>query len=191
SRSANQYRGRVPLTPNAAKAILQYTALGIHDDAGIAYNALRQGAGSLNAKGAIDLGRAVDTSVAPGRHWLTSSPTPWTSIGGESLVWNQMILWGTQTLWGNTVSVNENAWSTMILWGTHDVAWSTSIVWGTDAVWSDPQSWADAIVWGTDTIGYDQGSMILWGTTGGLTEATTAWKDLAGSTTSQGTTVRQ
>ena len=47
------------LTPNAVKAILQYTAIDIHDDTGLDYNALRQGAGALNPKGAIDA-REID-----------------------------------------------------------------------------------------------------------------------------------
>jgi hypothetical protein len=46
-------------------------------------------------------------------------------------------------------------------------------------------------VWGDGAIGYDQGTQILWGTTGGLTQATTAWKDLGGTTGSQGTAVKE
>ena len=62
NRSANGYPYHPSLSPNAVKAILEYTAVGIHNDAGIEYDPLRKGAGSLNAKGAIDLGRKVDTS---------------------------------------------------------------------------------------------------------------------------------
>ncbi|HEY3043218.1 MAG TPA: S8 family serine peptidase, partial [Vicinamibacterales bacterium] len=43
NRASNQYHPA--LTPNAVKAILQYTAVGIHDDLGVEYNALRKGAG--------------------------------------------------------------------------------------------------------------------------------------------------
>jgi serine protease AprX len=45
NRAANGYPTRPSLTPNAVKAILQYTSVGIHDDAGIEYNPLRKGTG--------------------------------------------------------------------------------------------------------------------------------------------------
>jgi hypothetical protein len=76
NRASNQYHPA--LTPNAVKAILQYTAVGIHDDLGVEYNALRKGAGALNTKGAIVLGKSIDTSKANGQWWLTSTPSPWT-----------------------------------------------------------------------------------------------------------------
>ena len=66
NRAANYYPAHPSLTPNAVKAVLQYTSVGIHDDAGLEYNLLRKGAGSLNAKGAIDLGR-TDRHVDCGR----------------------------------------------------------------------------------------------------------------------------
>ena len=60
NRAANPYHPA--LTPNAVKAILQYTAVGIHDDLGVEYNPLRKGAGALNTKGGIDLGE-IDRHV--------------------------------------------------------------------------------------------------------------------------------
>ena len=65
--------GHPTLTPNAVKAVLQYTAVGIHDDLGVEYNPLRKGAGALNAKGAIDIGKSIDTSRPTGQYWLTSA----------------------------------------------------------------------------------------------------------------------
>ena len=44
NRAANLYHPA--LTPNAVKALLQYTAVGIHDDLGLEYNPLRKGAGA-------------------------------------------------------------------------------------------------------------------------------------------------
>jgi len=180
NRAANYYPNHPSLTPNAVKAILQYTSVGIHDDSGIEYNPLRKGAGSLNTRGAIDLGRTIDTSTPAGRWWLTSTPNPWTTIGGETLLWNKGVIWGSAIVWGTTVNVNETAWGAAIVWGTN-TSWSSAIVWGTDVVWTDPQSWADAIVWGTDTIGQSNGSAIVWGTTNGMTAQNTAWKNLSGS----------
>src|SRR4029077_8924680 len=89
NRAANYYPTHPSLTPNAVKALLQYTSVGIHDDLGIEYNPLRKGAGSLNPRGAIDLGGTVDTGAPSGTYWLTMSPSPypWTTIAGETLTW--------------------------------------------------------------------------------------------------------
>jgi len=180
--NANYYPAHPPLTPNAVKAILHYTSTGIHDDAGIEYNLLRKGAGALNAKGAIDLGRTIDTSTATGKWWLTSTPNPWTTIGSETLVWNKGVVWGNAIMWGTSVNVNEAAWGSAIMWGTNS-SWTSAIMWGTNVVWSNPESWATAIMWGTNTIGQDNGSAIMWGTTSGMTAENTAWQTLSGSST--------
>jgi serine protease AprX len=182
NRAANYYPSHPSLTPNAVKALLQYTSVGIHDDAGIEYNALRKGAGSLNPKGSIDLGRSIDTSTPERQWWLTSTPYAWTTIGGETLVWNQGVVWGNAIVWGTTVNVNETAWGTAIVWGTN-TSWGSAIVWGTNVVWTDPQSWANAIVWGTDTLGQSNGTAIVWGTTNGMTAQNTVWKPLSASST--------
>ncbi|PYQ76702.1 MAG: hypothetical protein DMG01_16600, partial [Acidobacteria bacterium] len=91
NRYANGYPSHPSLTPNSVKAILQHTALSIHDDAGIEYDSLRKGAGSLNTKGAIDLGRTVNTAAPLGTMWLTSTPSPWTKIGSDYYSWNQTV----------------------------------------------------------------------------------------------------
>ena len=49
-----------PLTTNAVKAILQFTALKVHDDLGAEYDALTQGTGSVNPAGAIDLAALIE-----------------------------------------------------------------------------------------------------------------------------------
>ena len=56
------FAGAPPLTPNAAKALLQFTALKVHDELGAEYDALTQGAGSVNPAGAIDLASKIDPS---------------------------------------------------------------------------------------------------------------------------------
>src|SRR6185436_12400105 len=83
NRAANRYHPA--LTPNAVKGLLQYTSFVVRDANGIEYDNLRKGAGALNAKGAIDLGKVVDTSRPVGGAWLTSSPAPRTTIDGESM----------------------------------------------------------------------------------------------------------
>jgi serine protease AprX len=166
-----------PLTPNAVKGALQYSAIEVRNDLGIEYDPLRQGAGGLNGRGAIELGRAIDGSAAPGASWLNPSPNPWTVIGGETLLWKQAIIWGSAIVWGSTVPVNHPAWGSAIIWGSQDV-WNEAIIWGSsDIVWTDSRAWSSAIIWGSDSVGEDRGSAIIWGSTGGTAE-TTAWKNL-------------
>ena len=183
NRTANGYPAHPSLTPNAVKAIIHYTSVGIHDNAGIQYNPLRAGAGALNTKGAIDFGRVIDTSTAKGKWWLTSTPNPWTTIGSERLVWNKGVIWGDAIMWGTTANVNEAAWGTAIMWGTNNTSWTSAIMWGTNVVWTNPESWANAIMWGTNTIGQDNGTAIMWGTTSGLNAQNSAWQTLSGSST--------
>ena len=70
NRTANAYPARPSLTPNAVKAMLQFSALRLHDDPGQEYDTLRQGAGALNLGGAIELAKSVDTSAPVGSWWL-------------------------------------------------------------------------------------------------------------------------
>jgi serine protease AprX len=177
NRAANA--GHPPLTPNAVKAILHYTAVGIQSASGIEYDPLRKGAGSINPKGAIDLANRIDTSRSTGQWWLASMPYPWTTIGTETYTWNQAIVWGNAIVWGSTVGVNETAWGSAIVWGS-TTTWGSAIVWGSNVVWTDSQSWGNAIVWGSDSIGESNGTAIVWGSSGPTAEST-AWKDLDGS----------
>jgi len=173
--------GHPTLTPNAVKAMLQYSAVGIHDDGGFEYNALRKGAGVLNTKGAIELGRSVDTSATIGQYWLTNTPAPWTVIGGETDTWNQGIIWGTGIVWGTTAYYNETSWGTGISWGS-STEWSSGIIWGSNVVWTNPSMWIDGnilandagtgIIWGSDAgtgiiWGSDTGTGIIWGSDAG------------------------
>ena len=181
NRAANQYHPA--LTPNAVKALLQHTSIGIHDDHGVEYNHLRKGAGALNTKGAIDLGKSIDTSKANGQYWLTSTPSPWTAIGGETNTWNQGIIWGTGIIWGSTTYYNETSWGTGIIWGSSST-WSSGIIWGSDVVWTDSSSWSQGIIWGSDYVGQSNGAGIIWGSGAGPDAQSTTWKPLAGSTLS-------
>ncbi|HVB39200.1 MAG TPA: S8 family serine peptidase, partial [Vicinamibacterales bacterium] len=58
--------GAPPLTPNLVKAILQYSAIPVHDDSGATYDALTEGTGQINAAGATVLASAIDTTRATG-----------------------------------------------------------------------------------------------------------------------------
>jgi serine protease AprX len=155
------------LTPNAVKAILQYTAQEYPD-----LNALTQGAGFLNTMGAVRLSRFYATAQ-PG------DAVPTQAMWSKHLIWgNHQIHGGLPvpsanafalgTNWGAAQADDDNiVWGTFgddnIVWGTNgddNIVWGTSydgdnIVWGTDD--------SDNIVWGTDCGGADCDN-IVWGT---------------------------
>jgi serine protease AprX len=182
NRAANADPTDPRITPNAVKATLQYTAIDVRDDSGASYDALRQGGGALNAKGAIDLARAIDTSATTGEMWLTTAPSPWTRLGGRDLVWKQAVIWGVSTVQGDLLNFNQPAWANAVIWGVDSLDWNDAVIWGVNLVWSDPQSWANAVIWGVDNIGMTEGDAVIWGVTGGLTPETTAWGNLEGET---------
>jgi serine protease AprX len=187
--------GHATLTPNALKAVLQFTAVGIHDDNGLEYNPLRKGAGSLNAKGAIDIGQSIDTSRPVGQYWLTNASATWTVIDGETNTWNQGIIWGSHIVSGTSPYYNEMAWGTGIIWGSAastDVIWATNarydVVWGTDVIWTNSSMWSEGIIWGSNFVGREESSSIIWGTGAGVDPQSTRWKEL--SSDSVGATAR-
>ena len=167
-----------PLTPNAVKAILQYSALPMYDASAVAYDTLTQGAGALNATGAIELARVTDTNLPVGSYWWSAFVDPLTVIAGEAWEWSQHIVWGTNIVWGTCVDTHQQAWSVDITWGGA-ASWGSHIVWGTDTVWgSDSVAWASNIVWGTGLIGTSvDGDNIVWGTA--EEPGTTVWGNLS------------
>ena len=167
------------LTPNAIKAALQYTAIDVRSNVGLAEDRLRQGAGGLNGRGAIELTRAMDTERAQGAPWLYPTPSPWTVIAGQWLPWRQEIIWDTAVIWGSTVDVNQKAWGNAVIWGSGGAWDDDAVIWGSsDMVWSEPYTWSSAVIWGSGSIGRVDGEAVIWGSNGDLTEANTAWKDL-------------
>lgn len=179
SRSVNGYPAQPSLSPNALKAILQYTALTLRDDSGAAYDGMSQGAGGINAAGAIALAAALDTSQLEGAPWTMTHLLPATAsttIAGESIPWAQAIVWGNTAIWGDTVQVNQPAWAVGVPWG-QALVWGNTVSWGEDIVWRDPWLWGNAIVWGNHAIGLTDGSALVWGNVG-ATSLTTAWQDL-------------
>ncbi len=88
-----------PLTPNAIKAILQYTAVGV---AGA--DRLTQGAGALNGKGAVRLAAAIDTSAAVGQPWVRGAVVPLSTIDNEPLAWGETLIWGEGLVWHDPVA---------------------------------------------------------------------------------------
>jgi serine protease AprX len=132
------------LTPNAIKAILQYTAQPY-----TGYDALTQGAGFLNALGAIQLARFFAVPSASG---YPSDPN-----------WIRQLIWGTHRIQGGYPTPDANAWSTGADWGAPTTAAGNNIAWG--VIWSPAAvgsggAWTP---WATRCLDVTCGS-VVWGT---------------------------
>jgi serine protease AprX len=148
------------LTPNAVKAILQYTAQFYRS-----YDPLTQGAGFLNAKGAVELARYLGS--------------PSTLAYPSSRRWGRRLIWGNRQLQGGRLSLAANAWSSDVIWGSETTAGGEAVSWGVQCstAWCDsasaPWRWDTApavnIVWGPTCGGDDCGTPwtggAIWGTT--------------------------
>jgi serine protease AprX len=188
------------LTPNAVKALLQYTAE-VTDG-----HVLSQGAGILNALGAVRMAKYFKQAVAN-----TDSGFPLESdvIEGETIDWAKHIIWGNFRVTGGMPLPGSNAWATSqrwgelstpsggaVIWGASDeaddanIVWSTNddgnIVWSTgedeNIVWSTDED--SNIVWSTGDAGDDENIVwstdetdgnIVWSTTDGSDDANIVW----------------
>ncbi len=143
------------LSPNAVKAVLQYTALPLKDDQGAPYDVLTQGTGEINAPGAIAMAAAIHPDVAVGDPWGTPIP-PVTTIGGEQVAWSRALIWDENIVWGTNI-----VWSNSMLW-------DENIVWGTAATCDPANPDCENIVWGTsltcDPTVDPNCENIVWGT---------------------------
>jgi serine protease AprX len=166
------------LTPNLVKAILEYTA-----QVYPGYNALTQGAGFLNTKGAVDLAQYFKTAL-PGQAY----PQP--------VEWSKKVIWGNHRISHGAIQPAASAWRSDVVWGAatdpagahiacgmlcdddcDNVVWGTSsdpncdpavencdnVVWGTsDDPNCDPAvEDCDNVVWGTAE---DDDDNVVWGT---------------------------
>jgi Subtilase family len=189
-----EYTGTTPLTANAVKAMLQYSATKLRDQNGEQYDGLTQGSGEVNGAGAMTLASFADTTMAPGSYWLTSGVPESTTFSGVDEPWSQSVIWGTRLVTGSSIiELNQFAWGDNIVWGTGEmdnivwgtfrddnIVWGTmlggdNIVWGTslflgnatfgdNIVWGTAMSWDDNIVWGTGLVGMFTDDNIVWGT---------------------------
>ena len=169
------------LTPNAIKAILEYTAQMYP-----AYDVLTEGAGFLNARGAVELAR-----------FLAVPSTGYPSSKG----WSRRILWGNYVVRGAFIP-GATAWSSSVGWGETTSAHGTSLGQGAICVTdcdsappgpSDPFLTAPEgrsnVVWGLMCGGADcpggtpwtspSGTTVVWGSTGG---DTVVWGSTGGDT---------
>ena len=131
------------LTPNAVKAILEYTSIPVFDDDGTRFDALAQGAGQIEVSGSVALARAINPNAPVGTPWLSTSLTPTTTIGGQPYAWSQSIIWGARRVAGeNLLSEQRPGWALNIVWGEGLGSEDDNIVWGNR--FDDD----DNIVWG-------------------------------------------
>jgi serine protease AprX len=100
------------LTPNAVKAILQFTA-----ESRAGYDHLTQGAGFLNARGAVELARAF-----AGEQPLAQST--------DRVQWSRQLVWGNQRIAGGMLGAAANAWNIGITWGDRTTPAGEAIHWG-------------------------------------------------------------
>src|SRR6266508_1289178 len=152
------------LTPNLVKAVLEYTAQ-IYPT----YDPLTEGAGFLNAKGAVDLARYL--------------AAPATSVYPSTSGWSKRLIWGNQLVSGGRFSPDASAWSADVAWGTGPTPrgdYVKNVVWGSAFGGVDCQrQWTveganddDSVVWGTDNAdsvvwGTSDDDSVVWGTSCG------------------------
>jgi serine protease AprX len=160
------------LTPNAVKAILQYTA-----QSSTQLDRLTQGAGFLNAAGAVTLAKYF---AQP------SSQYPSTTS------WSKQLIWGNLSVKGGRLTPDANAWSTGVTWGADTTSTGSSVNWGAICItsgceyaigrwslsWSLSASKAKNVVWGklcggqncsaqwtvSGILAADEGDTVVWGT---------------------------
>jgi serine protease AprX len=187
------------LTPNAVKAILQYTAQ-VYPQ----YDPLTQGAGFLNAKGAVELAQYL--ANAPGAAYPASDG------------WSGTIIWGNSAQSGGRIVSTANAWRTDVLWGATSAPGGAGVTWGVNCAtpacdsngtpWALGSSTTQNVVWGSMCGGSDcsvdwslglfgttDGDTVVWGTSDGDTVVwgtddgdTVVWGTNDGDTVVWGTT---
>ena len=138
------------LTPNAVKAILQYTA-----EVREGESFLVQGAGLLNALGAV----RVAASASGARK---GSLAPFDTIESERIDWSRHIIWGNERIAPGASLLVSHAWSLGVTWGAAaaNIVWSEHVK-ADNIVWSEDCGGAncEGVVWGARS---EDGS--VWGT---------------------------
>jgi serine protease AprX len=143
------------LTPNAVKAILQYTS-----EASPNYDVLTEGAGFLDAQGAVQLVQMFSTNG--------SEPN-------SAASWARHLIWGNRYVWGGWLLRDTFAWSPSLSWGDAETPSTSLMTWPTNNVqggftgsasgghegYVSGTSDEDSVVWGTN--GDDEDSLV-WGT---------------------------
>jgi len=152
------------LTPNAVKAILQYTSQTYAQ-----WDPLTQGAGFLNAQGAVELARAFADA---------STPTPSASS------WSGRILWGNQMYAGGVLWPTASAWSNDVSWGSTQTSSGDAIDWGAICA-SDCEDSGTWTWWTTASTSTN----VVWGARCGGSDCTGPWLAVDAASNSEDTVV--
>ncbi|MGE3403108.1 MAG: S8 family serine peptidase, partial [Vicinamibacterales bacterium] len=134
------------MTPNLVKATLQYTA-----EFRPQFHALEQGAGFVDARGAVTLAEYLLTG-APG------------SVYPSETTWSKTVIWGNLRVSGGLLAPNANAWAWDVLWGSSKTPLGGKVIWGDNC----PNSLCmgatrgDSSIWRTVRGSYDDDN-IVWG----------------------------
>jgi serine protease AprX len=173
------------MTPNQIKAVLQYTAeVNSHADP------LTQGAGFLNARGAVELAKFL---AAPA---IAAYPA--------TTGWSRRMIWGNYLFKKGRITPDANAWSTDVIWGSRQTTTGATVEWGVlcatsscDTI-SGPWAWTGSprnVVWGNtcgggecdqawnlnSVSGASEGETVVWGTLD--TGDTVVWGTIEGGET--------
>jgi hypothetical protein len=133
------------LTPNLVKAILQFTS---QEYPG--YDALTQGAGFLNARGAVALAEYFHRAE-PGSEYP--------SMNG----WSRQIFWGNKRVRGGVLTPGGTAWGADVTWGNLVTPTGAGVVWGDNC----PDTSCNGVVWANNVVwGNSDGDNIVWGNNG-------------------------
>jgi serine protease AprX len=142
------------LTPNAVKAILQYTA-----QVYPGYDALTQGAGFVNAKGAVELARYLADP--------SGNPYP-----ASSSDWSARLIWANQRMTGGRLRADANAWAANVVWGADLTPAGQQVEWGTLCSGATCDGGAAGVSWGTAA---GDSANVVWGTLCGGGDCQQKW----------------
>jgi hypothetical protein len=133
------------LTPNLVKAILEYTS-----EVYPAYDPLTEGAGFLNAGGAVALARYL----------AGAAPYP------DSTGWSGRFIWGNYLIQGGTLSAAANAWSASMPWGGGKTSSGQTVTWGEICSGGTCSPWGAACAnWLCTRVSYGAAPNVVWGST--------------------------
>ena len=152
------------LTPNAVKAILQYTSRSY-----TSYDPLTQGAGFLNAKGAVELAA-----------YLAKGPT---TAYPDTSRWNRRLIWGNEQVRSGRLTAQANAWDLDVTWGDTVTERGSPIEWGNLCTSAGCEGW------GAWTLASGKPRNVVWGPVCGGADCDMTWTLTAVSGTSEGDTV--
>ena len=134
---ALMFEANPSLSPNAAKAILLYTAQKMTEP-----DILSQGSGYLNTEGAVRLASVIrqDSDEVPeGEAWLVEGADlvlePRSTIEGETVSWGSSFIWGQGALWYSGVNS-----------GSGGKVWGMGVNWDDFLTWADGDPWLDPLI---------------------------------------------